>query len=132
MEKHWSENYIGKPYVKELHDCAAFVANVYEEQFGIKRNLPEDHGSTPAEWSAAISKHLSEFLEPTEKPKDGDVILCRVRGVDFHLGLLCEIMGERWMLHASNARNLNAVVLTRLDQFRYLGFTVDGFFKVRV
>ena len=77
---HWSNDYIGTPIkalgsTREGVDCWGLVVLVYREVFGLSVPAHRDHlmaahrGGVPA-----IGGDIEAMWEPTDQPKDGDVL----------------------------------------------------------
>jgi hypothetical protein len=64
----------------------------------------------------------------TESPADGDAVLLRVFGRAQHVGLLCLIRGERWLVHNQKGQG---VTRARLRDLAKHGYEVEGFYAWR-
>lgn len=126
---HWSDKYIGKPYIADQHDCAVFAALVQGAEFGRLVLLPAEHAATPFARSAQISARMSDYLQRTDAPVDGDVVMALAGGRLWHIGVLAVIAGERWMVHASN--QAGAVIATRMADLPLVGLKLDGYYQCK-
>lgn len=124
---HWSERYVGMPYVEGDADCAALAARVQREVFGRAIGLPADRAGTLRGLTRQIEDLRADYAERTDAPADGDGVLMIGRGRLDHIGLYCLIDGTPWVLHAM--RNAGAVVLHRLSVIDEQGLRVEGFYR---
>ena len=126
---HWSENYIGEPYIKGEADCAALLCRVRREVFA----LPVPDGAQIARAASALGRQaqmadgVAAFGQPTAFPAEGDAVLMLCRGRPSHIGVYCEVDGERCVLHAME--NLGMVVLHRLRELHRALLDVEGFYQ---
>lgn len=133
---HWSEKYVGTPYQPGVFDCGTLVERVQQEVFGRNVVAPSDrdYTSVPQGFTAKfeamtrqIDRIKSDYAIRTTDPVDGDAILLQARGYFQHLGLLCIINGERWVLHATDLHK--QVVLHRLTEMEIRGMRVEGYYR---
>lgn len=124
---HWSEQYIGEPYVEGANDCAALAARVAREQFGRVVALPEERAAGIFGQSAQIKAGAAALVDPVESPDDGDLVLMVAAGRISHVGVFCRIDNVAYVLHAM--RNAGAVVLHRLFALKYQGLEIEGFYR---
>lgn len=126
---HWTETYIGRPYVLGESDCARLVCDVRREVFGAP--VPED--AEPERAASVRSRYqqmqegVAEYGERTESPVDGDVVLMLCRGRPSHVGTYGLVNGEPHVLHAM--QNAGMVVLHRLRDLPRFNLQVEGFYK---
>lgn len=135
---HWSQAYVGLPWIEGQFDCADLVAKVRREVFGQEITLPTDHGEGPFGRSATIARHVAEYAAPTEAPQEGDGVLLIARGRVQHIGLLCVIGSERWVLHNCQTKEARArgeigrygqSVLTRERDLERFGYRIEGYYR---
>jgi hypothetical protein len=124
---HWSEAYIGLPYIAGDQDCAELLARVQREVFGRAVTVPRVRADGPFGKSAQISQGARDLADPVLEPVEGDAVLMLVRGL-WHVGVWFE-QGEPWVLHAM--RNAGQVVSHRLRELPVLGIRVEGFYRMR-
>ncbi len=123
MNKHWTEAWLGRPWVAGEHDCADFVVDVLREQFGLALDLPAHvesgsgapTGATVRGWDRQIASLKSEFalrVAPEARgslaaPQDGDGVLMVARGARrlrrYHLGIWTAVGGVAHVLHCQEA-----------------------------
>ena len=103
MTRHWTEGYVGRPYVEGRFDCADLVVLVMRERFGREIALPAHTEGTRAR-DAQIAALKGELATPTDDPRDGDAALMRASGrrraLGHHIGVWCEAgLAEPHVLH---------------------------------
>jgi hypothetical protein len=125
--RHWSEAYIGLPYIEVEQDCAALLERVQREVFGRNVTVPRGRADGPFGKSAQISQGARDLADPVQEPVEGDAVLMKVRGL-WHVGIWFE-RGEPWVLHAM--RHAGEVVSHRLRELPALGIRVEGFYRMR-
>lgn len=126
---HWSENYIGKPYILGDADCAALVCEVREQQFD--GTVPEFvlamRENTRLKRVEQLESLAREAVKPTNNPDEGDVVLMLCRGRPSHVGVFCVVDGEPSVLHAME--NAKMVVRHRIRDLEKFGLKVEGYYK---
>ena len=126
---HWSEAYIGRPYVLGESDCARLVCDVRREVFG----LPVPTDAEPGRAASLAGRFhqmtdgVAEYGERTASPQDGDSVLMLCRGRPSHIGVYCLVAGEPSVLHAM--KNAGMVVLHRLRDLPRYNLHVEGFYQ---
>lgn len=102
---HWSDQYIGKPYIRHEYDCSHLVVEVMAEQFGRAVALPAAaEGIRDRDRQIEhMTSVLARPLEANEPAREGDVALMRAAGrrvsLGHHVGLLMVIEGDLYVLH---------------------------------
>lgn len=124
---HWSEAFVGLPYVEGEQDCAELVARVQREVFGRAVTVPRARADGPFGKSAQIAQGAADLADRVALPAEGDAVLMQVRGL-WHVGVWFAV-GEPWVLHA--LRSAGAVVAHRLRDLPALGIKVEGFYRMR-
>lgn len=126
---HWSENYIGKPYILGDADCAALVCEVREQQFD--GTVPEFvlamRENTRLKRVEQLESLAREAVKPTNNPDEGDVVLMLCRGRPSHVGVFCVVDGEPSVLHAME--NAKMVVRHKTRDLEKFGLKVEGYYK---
>ncbi len=77
---HWSDPYVGKPYVKDELNCGGWANVVQREVFGRDLNLPTKEGAGPRSTSNIIKTLKDDYAVPTATPADGDGVIMVGRG----------------------------------------------------
>lgn len=127
--RHWSERYIGEPYIKGEADCAALLCRVRQEVFAL--SVPDaaqiERAASALGRQAQMADGVAAFGEATSHPQEGDAVLMLCRGRPSHIGVYCEVDGERCVLHAM--QNVGMVVLHRLRELHRSFLIVEGFYR---
>lgn len=123
---HWSDKYLGLPYLPEQFDCASLAATVSKEIFNKEIGLPESHGDTYRGQSKQILRHRDDLAAKIEKPVDGCPALFYGRGRLCHIGVMCWIEGDWWVLH--NDEGSRFVVRQQLRNMTRILYQLEGFY----
>lgn len=127
MAAHWTEQYIGQPYIAEVNDCAALAIRVQAEVFARDiSDLIERESGLRAQ-SAQIDALKAAYAQPVTQPVEGDAVLMRARGVLNHIGIYTEIERVPHVLHAM--RNAGQVCLHRLRDLAGYGLHIEGYYR---
>jgi len=131
---HWSDAYIGIPYVEGEFDCGELARRVQAEVFGREIKLPSERwyaGLTGAAKLAAMRDQIhalqADYASQTDSPVEGDGVLLVSRGLIDHIGIYCVIAGEPWILHGTSGAD--QVIRTRLRQLDLAGYRLEGFYR---
>jgi hypothetical protein len=124
---HWSDKYVNQPYVPETGDCAAFAERVAREHLGIVVGLPDGHAVGLREQAAQIVAHRGVFAEVVAGPIEGHPVLLRSRGDLFHIGVMCLLAHEWWVVHAD--KGFGAVVRQPLRRMLAVDYKLEGFYR---
>lgn len=127
MVIHWSDKYVGEPYVPTVGDCAALAARVNKEQFNKLPDLPNSHASTLREQSKQIVDLKEDLAVKIDQPFDGCPVLFVGRGRLCHIGVMCWIVNDWWVLHAD--QTVGFVVRQRLRDMTRLHYRIEGFYQ---
>lgn len=125
---HWSEAYVGRPYVAGSDDCAALAVAVQREVFGRVVDIPGERPCGLAESAALIARLQVDHAQRIEVPVDGTVVLMR-RGAcsrPWHVGTYFDAAGEGWILHST--ASAGAATVIRLRDLSRFGLQVEGFY----
>ena len=121
------DRFLGIPYDAETFDCADLVAQVQRELFGRAVLMPArrprgDRGQ------AAIGALSGRYGTPTDKPRDGDLVLMVDRGQSRagHVGVYFYLAHEGWVLHTTSA--LGSSWLHRVRELGDYGARIEGFY----
>lgn len=127
MVIHWSDKYVGEPYLPQVGDCAALAVRVSAEQFGIKAELPLDHATTLRDQAKQILDLKDDLAVKIPEAQDGCAALFITRGRLCHIGIMCWIQSDWWVLHADQTARF--VVRQRLRDLTRLHYRLEGFYK---
>lgn len=122
---HWSDAYVGLPYVDDSFDCAALAAMVRSNEFGQPVEVPSERAGLRA-GTRTIAALRDELAIPVSTPMDGDAALMTY-GRLYHVGVVCIIGGGVWVLH--NMRNAGQVVRHEVHELASHGFELEGFYR---
>lgn len=124
---HWSDRYVNVPYVPGTGDCAAFAERVANEVLNIRPGLPVSHASGLREQAGQIATLKTDFAEKVDAPLEGHPVLLTARGDLFHIGVMCKLANEWWVLHAD--KGFGSVIRQRLRSMTLIDYKVEGFYK---
>lgn len=126
---HWSEKYVGRPYVRDDYDCGALAIEVQNCEFGrdITDLIEREQGLRAR--SAQIAELKAAYAEPTVLAEEGDGVLMISRGSLWHIGIYTEIAAVPYVLHAME--NAGQVCLHRVRDLAGLGLQVEGYYRWR-
>ena len=126
---HWSDNYIGDPYIHGEADCARLFCRVSAEVFN--RQIPDEAGMERAVSrlgrAMQMDSAVSVLGEQVAIPNEGDAVLMVCCGRLSHIGVYCVVDGESSVLHAME--NAGMVVRHRLRDLPRVGLTIEGFYR---
>ncbi|WMD23031.1 hypothetical protein RAS12_11855 [Achromobacter seleniivolatilans] len=124
---HWSDQYLNRPYVPKTGDCGAFAALIAREVLGLHPDLPGTHEETLRAQAAQIARVKADFALRIEMPLEGHPVLLVSRGDLFHIGVMCRLGGEWWVMHAD--KTFGAVIRQRLRSMTMVDYKVEGFYQ---
>lgn len=124
---HWSDKYVGQPYIPEVGDCAALAERVQREVFNQDIGLPVSHATTLRAMTAQILELQDDYAERIKDPFDGCPALFIGRGRICHIGVMCWLANEWWVLHADQTAGF--VVRQRLRDVTRIHFKLEGYYK---
>ena len=124
---HWSDKYVGEPYLPSVGDCAALATKISKDEFGKEIGLPLNHAETTKAQTKQILDLKNDFAERIDDPLDGCPVLFVTQGGVCHIGVMCSIKSEWWVLHAD--RSAGFVVRQRLRELTRIFYKVEGFYR---
>lgn len=124
---HWSDKYVGQPYIPETGDCAALAERVQREVFGKQIGLPTSHATTLRDMTAQILELQDSYAEKIDTPFDGCPALFIGRGRLCHIGVMCWLANEWYALHAN--QSFGFVTREPLRTLTQIHFKLEGFYK---
>ena len=126
---HWSDKYIGKPYVLGEADCAALTIDVIEQEF--KGTLPEFcktyRENTRLKRVHQLRELSMQATEKTDNPVEGDIVLMNCRARPSHIGVYCIVDKEPSVLHSME--NAKMVVRHKIRDLQRYFLSVEGYYK---
>lgn len=128
---HWSDGYVGLPYIADTFDCVHLVVRVQNEVFGKQITIPVQREEHVFKLSKQIEEHMETFYEevPKEDAQDGDLVLMKCAGRLNHTGVYTVVGGVPYVLH--NLRNLGSVAMHRLRDIEKYGIVFDSVYRVK-
>lgn len=127
MVAHWSDRYVGLPYIEQTGDCAALAERVAREVFGLTIGLPTSHATTYREQAKQILELRDDYAVKIDEPFDGCPVLFIGRGRLCHIGVMCFIGYDWWVLHADQSSGY--VVRQRLRDVTRIHFKLEGYYR---
>lgn len=127
MVIHWSDKYVGEPYISTANDCAALAVRVNKDQFNKLPELPTVHAETIREQTKQIISLKNDLAVKINEPFDGCPVLFIGRGRLCHIGVMCWIAHDWWVLHADQTAGF--VVRQRLRDITRLHYQIEGYYQ---
>lgn len=124
---HWSDRFVGEPYIPETADCAALAERVAREVFGKTIGLPAGHAEGYIEQAKQIAEMKDDYAIRVGGPEDGCPVLLTGRAQSCHIGVMCWLANEWWVLHANQGYGM--VTRERLRALTRLHFKVEGYYR---
>ncbi len=124
---HWSERYIGQPYVKDELDCGGWAERILREQFHRDVHLPKERAQGLRPRSQQIATAKDRFAMRTEHPEEGDGVLMVSRGDLYHIGIYTTVAREPSVVHAMEG--FGAVVRHRIRDLAGIGLRLEGYYR---
>ncbi|MGC0155736.1 hypothetical protein ACPRNU_25020 [Chromobacterium vaccinii] len=124
---HWSDRYVGQDYVADEADCAVLACSVAREVLGLDIQLPGERRPGPFGRGALIQQHQADFARRVDEPADAQPVLLIARGRAQHIGVMCRLVGEWWVLHADEGAG--SVLRQRLREMARQGYQVEGYYQ---
>lgn len=126
MSGHWSDRFVGLPYIENTADCASLAVLVQKEVFGKEIILPNRECGLRG-MSSQIANLQADYAEKTDSPVDGDAVLMYCRGRLFHVGVYTQINGVDWVLHS--LKNAGMVCRHRIRDLEKYNLAFEGFYR---
>lgn len=123
---HWSEKYVGEPYIPGVGDCAALAARVARDVLRKECRLPDVHATGLRNQAMQIESSKDDLADRIDYPIDGQPALFVGRGRTCHIGVMCWISGEWWVLHAD--QSCGFVIRQKLREVIRVHYKVEGFY----
>ena len=127
---HWTDQYVGTPYIVGEFDCANLVEQVLEEQFSVDSYFPKERdGESVLALSSQIDQLRDDYAEEINSVTEGCLILMRARKRLNHIGIGFLKNNEPYCLH--NMRNVGMVCAHRVRDLHKLNLEVAGIYKLK-
>lgn len=124
---HWTDRYIGLPYIPGVADCAWLAERVAVEVLGIHPGLPQSHETSLRGQAEQLSLLKDGFAVRVDEPIDAQPVLFVARGRLFHVGAVALIGGETWVLH--NDQSAGMAVCQRLRDMTRWAYQFEAFYR---
>jgi hypothetical protein len=127
---HWSDKYIGRPYIPQDYDCSALAQDIALHEFGLQAQLPADHGRTSLGHQRQFLRYKDRVADrlAADEVREGDLVLMITNGRMNHVGVYyVDAEGLAWVVH--NASQVGSVVRTKLRCLADLGYGIEGFYR---
>lgn len=124
---HWSDEYLGRPYIKGVADCMHLAEEVAIDVLGINPNLPQSHETSLRKQAEQIDRLRADYAIKVSEPIDGHPILFLARNRFYHCGVAAMINGSLWVLH--NDQSAGMVVRQRMRDVTLVHFKLEGFYR---
>ena len=123
---HWSEKYIGEPWVSTENDCWAFVRRVWLEQFQLSVPAVDVDAHSQLACVRAFSSHeeISNWKQ-VDTPCDGDGVLIGKNRRPSHVGIYVSI-GSGRILHCVQGVG---VICQDLQSMAFMGLRPLGYYQ---
>ena len=125
---HWADGYIGQPYIAGKADCARLLSTVRQEVFSLP--VPEEIEVERSESRLGRSGQMTDLValygEKTDSPVEGDAVLMICASRPSHIGVYCEVDGNKCVLHAMEGAGM--VVLHRIRDLDKYFLKVEGYY----
>lgn len=126
---HWTDDFVGKPYIPDQYDCVHLVVDVQKQVYGKDIEIPVEREEHVFLLSKQIDQHLETFYEQVEVPQEGDMVLMKCKGRLNHTGVYVVINGVAYVLH--NLRSIMSVALHKVRELEKYGVVVDSYYRVK-
>jgi len=110
-------------------DCAKLVGQVRREVFDlpVPSEVEVQRHSSRLGRVGQMSDLIDIYGEPTDDPKEGDVVLMICAGRPSHVGVFCLVNDQKSVLHAME--NAGMVVLHKIADLHKFFLKVEGYYK---
>ena len=120
---HWTQAYVGLPYILGVGECAHRAALVWRQEFGFEIEPPPAYGDM-----AVAQSHIEAELAKPEwcrvrRPQEGDAVIMWKGERLCHVGV--------WVApgHVLHCTRKDGMVLTPEDELESQGFRVFGYVR---
>ncbi|MBV2182340.1 MAG: hypothetical protein KUL86_14065 [Castellaniella sp.] len=124
---HWTDRYIGKPYIPGIADCMNLAEQVANEVLGLHIGIPATHETSLRGQAEQLDRLKSDYAVRVDAPIDAQPVLFVARGRFFHCGVAAIIGGETWVLHNDSAAGM--VICQRLRDMTRWAYKFEGAYK---
>lgn len=128
---HWTDPYIGLPYVIDSFDCTHLIEKVFKDECGRELQLPMERTGGVVMLSKQIADERDNYVTQVKmkEAKDFDIIIMKQNNRLNHVGVFANVNGLKCVLH--NVRNVGSVVLHKIRELDKIGLTVEGVYRFK-
>ena len=120
---HWTQDYVGLPYIMGVGECGHRAALVWRERFGFDVDAGPAFGDMDAAQKLIRAALASGAWAPTQHPAEGDAVLMWKGPRVAHVGVW---VAPGHVLHCTRAEGM---VLTPVEDLPAQGFRIFGCFR---
>lgn len=124
---HWSQKYIGQPYIPGVADCMVLAEQVANEVLGLHIGIPTTHETSLRGQAEQLSRLKDDYAVRVDAPIDAQPVLFVARGRFYHCGVVALIGGETWVLHNDSAAGM--AVCQRLRDMTRWAYSFENFYR---
>lgn len=124
---HWTDRYIGKPYIAGVADCMNLAEQVANEVLGIYPGIPASHETSLRGQAKQLAELKWNYARRVDAPIEAQPVLFVARGRFFHCGVAAIIGGETWVLH--NDQSAGMVVCQRMRDLTRWAYSLEGYYR---
>ena len=129
---HWSEKYVGQPYIKGEFICGDLVRLVMKEQCRFDVQAPTNRHLNESDLIAFADEYADQ-LELSDVLQDFDAVLMHQLGAKtvnrWHIGVVAMINLLPWVLHNIVGQG---VIFQPSSQLNRVGLEIEGFYRWRM
>jgi hypothetical protein len=128
---HWTDRYVGEPYIDGVKDCAWLVTTVNKEVFDREIPIPSERETHFLAQTVQINQQLEDSFEKIDMKDavEGDVVLMICRGRLSHTGVLAYFGRTPYVLH--NVKSIGSVVLQKLTDLPNICLQFEGIYRYK-
>jgi hypothetical protein len=120
---HWTQAYVGLPYIMGVGECGHRAALVWRERFGFEVEAAPAFGDMDAAQKLIRAKLSGPDWAPVQQPAEGDAVIMWKGNRIAHVGVW---VAPGRVLHCTRAEGM---VLTPEEDLASQGFRIFGYFR---
>ncbi len=123
---HWTQAYVGLPYIMGVGECGHRAALVWRERFGFEVEAAPAFGDMAAAQNLIKAELAGSNWQPVLRPEEGDAVIMWKGARIAHVGV--------WVApgHVLHCTRRDGMVLTPVEELDGQGFRVFGYFRRQV
>jgi hypothetical protein len=120
---HWTQAYVGLPYIMGVGECGHRAALVWRERFGFEVEAAPAHGDMAAAQTLIKAELAGPKWSPVQQPAEGDAVIMWKGDRVAHVGI--------WVApgHVLHCTRKDGMILTSEEDLPAQGFRVFGYFR---